>query len=69
MDYVIRIDYVSNENMVTQRGTFLTKGRTPEKAALDFWKKIKRTMPFECHLEKAIVDAVDITEKVMELDK
>lgn len=69
MDYVIRVDYTSNDNKVMQRGTFPIKRRTSEQAAYDFWRQIKREMPFECYLEKVVVDAEDITEKVMELDK
>lgn len=67
-DIVLQIHYITNENKVLQRGTFPLKGRTHEKVALDFWKQIKRSMPFECELEKVIVDGEDRTEKVKEIE-
>lgn len=69
MNVVVRIDYISNENMVTQRGSFPPKGRTPERVAYDFWREIKRQMPFDCRLEKVIINEEDETDKVKELEK
>jgi hypothetical protein len=69
MNVMIRIDYITNENMVTQRGSFPSKRRTPEKVAYDWWREIKRGMRYDCQLEKVIVDNEDLTEKVKELEE
>jgi hypothetical protein len=69
MNVLIRIDYTSVENRLFRRGEFPLKGKSKEQAALDFWKWIKREHPFECEIEKVIVDGEDITEKVIELEK
>lgn len=66
-DVVLQIHFITNENKVLQRGTFPLKGRTQEKAAYDWWRQIKREMPFDCELEKVIADGEDITEKVKKI--
>jgi hypothetical protein len=67
---LITIHYISNDNKVMRRGSFPLKVKKKEEIALEFWKWIKKEHPYECEIEKVIVDdGIDITEKVMELQK
>jgi hypothetical protein len=68
MTVLIRIDYITNENKVMRKGEFPLRGKIKEQAAYEFWQWIKNEHPYECEIEKVIVDNEDITEKVMELD-
>jgi hypothetical protein len=69
VNVLIQISYISRDNNVMRRGSFQLKGKTKEKVAFDWWKKIQREMPFEADLEQVIVDGEDITDLVKELDK
>jgi excinuclease UvrABC helicase subunit UvrB len=69
MTVLIVIHYISNDNKVFRRGSFPLRGKTKEVVALEFWKWIKREMPFECEIEKITCDGEDITEKVIEMEK
>jgi hypothetical protein len=69
MIVLIVIHFISSDNKIMQRGSFPLKGKAKEVVALEFWKWIKREMPFECEIEKVTVDGEDITEKVKEMDK
>jgi hypothetical protein len=69
MTALIVIHYISNNNKVLRRGSFPLKGKEKEIIALEFWNWIKREHPFECEIEKVIVDGEDITEKVKEMEK
>jgi hypothetical protein len=69
MNVLIQISYISRDNNVMRRGSFQLNGRTKEKVAFDWWKKIQREMPFGGDLQQVIVDGEDITELVRELDK
>ncbi|MEH7249180.1 hypothetical protein V7114_20685 [Neobacillus niacini] len=69
MNVLIVIHYISSENKVMRRGEFPLKRKTKEEAALEFWKWIKREHPYECIIEKVIVDGEDITERVEELER
>jgi hypothetical protein len=69
MTVLIVIHYKSNDNKIFRRGSFPLRGKSKEAVALEFWKWIKREMPFECEIEKVIVDGEDITEKVKEMEK
>jgi hypothetical protein len=69
MTLLIVIHYISNDNKLFRRGAFPLKGKLKEAVAWDFWKWIKREHPFECEIEKVIVDGEDITENVKEMEK
>lgn len=69
MNVTLQISYISNENHVTQRGSFPLKRRKPEEVAYEWFKEIRREMPFSAELESVIADGEDITELVMELEK
>jgi hypothetical protein len=69
MTVLIVIHYISNENKILRRGSFPLKGKLKEEVALEFWKWIKREMPFECEFEKVTVDGEDFTEVVKELER
>ncbi|MDR7077367.1 hypothetical protein J2Y03_002391 [Neobacillus niacini] len=68
MNVTIHVYYKTNDNNVLRRGNFPLKGRKSEMVALEFWKWIKRNHPFECEIEKIIVDGEDITEKVKKIN-
>ncbi len=51
-----------------QQGSFPHQGKKREEAALGFWKRIKREHPFECEIEKILVDGEDITQLVKDLE-
>jgi hypothetical protein len=61
---LIQIHYISNKNKCFRKGSFPLKGRKNEEAAFEFWKWIKAEHPFECEIEKIIVDGEDITKIV-----
>jgi len=69
MNITIQISYISNDNKVMQRGSFPLRRRKPEVVAYDWFKEIRREMPFGAELEKVIADGEDITELVKELEK
>jgi hypothetical protein len=69
MTVLIVIHYISLDNKVMRRGSFPLRGKSREAVALEFWKWIKREHPFECEIEKVIVDGEDYTEKVKELNE
>jgi hypothetical protein len=65
----IQIHYISNKIKVLQRGSFPLSGKKHEVIAFEWWRKIKREMPFGAELEKVIADGEDITEVIMEMEK
>lgn len=69
MTVLIVIHYKSNDNKLFRRGSFPLREKTKEEVALEFWKWIKKEHPFECSIEKVILDGEDITEKVKEMDE
>jgi hypothetical protein len=69
VNVLIQISYISRDNNVMRRGSFQLNGKTKEKVAFDWWKKIQREMPYGADLEQVIVDGEDITDLVKELDK
>jgi hypothetical protein len=68
MNVSIVIHYISNDNKIMRRGSYPLKGKKKELVALEFWKWIKRDMPFECEIETIICDGEDYTERVKKLD-
>lgn len=69
MNVLIRISYISNENEVLQSGSFPLQGKRSEEVAYNWWKQIRREMPYWPMLEKVIADGEDITELVRGLDE
>jgi hypothetical protein len=69
MNVLIQISYISNENEVLQRGSFPLRGKKKEVAAFQWWRQIRREMPYWPKLVKVLVDGEDITELVKELEK
>jgi hypothetical protein len=45
------------------------KSKSKEQATLDYWKWIKRQLPYGGELEQALCEKEDITEAVLELEK
>ena len=68
MNVIIEIHYISNGNKVMQRGSFPLRGRKPEKVAFDWWKQIKREMPFGAELSELLIDGEDKTEIIKEME-
>ena len=68
-DVSLQIFDISNENSVTQRGSFPLSGKTKEVVAYEWFRKIKSEMPFGAELEKVIADGDNNTEKVKEIEK
>jgi hypothetical protein len=68
MNITIEIHYISSSKIL-QRGSFPLKGRKPEQIALQFWKEIKREMPYAREIEQVFAAGEDITELVKKLEK
>jgi hypothetical protein len=69
MNVLIVVHFISSDNKVMQRGSFPLLRKTKEQVAFEWWKKIRRDMPYGGELEKVLADGEDITEKVKELDQ
>ncbi|OIK17209.1 hypothetical protein BIV60_00535 [Bacillus sp. MUM 116] len=69
MNVSIEFHFISNENKVMRRGEFPLRRKRPEEVAFEFWKQIKREMPFDGELVRVKASGEDITELVMELEK
>ncbi|OIK14261.1 hypothetical protein BIV60_12200 [Bacillus sp. MUM 116] len=69
MNVSIELHFISNENKVMRRGEFPLRRKRPEEVAFEFWKQIKREMPFGGELVRVKASGEDITELVMELEK
>jgi hypothetical protein len=69
MSVLIVVHFISSDNKIMQRGSFPLKGKAKEQVAFEWWKQIKREMPYGGELEKITVDGEDITEKVKEMEK
>jgi hypothetical protein len=68
MNVTIEVHYITNDNKVMQRGSFPLRRKKPEEVAYEWFRQIRREMPFGAELEKVIVDGEDLTELVKELD-
>jgi hypothetical protein len=64
----IEIHYIS-ESKILQRGSFPLRGRSPEQIAYDFWKHIKKEMPYPLVLEEVLAAGEDVTDLVRDLEK
>lgn len=70
MIVIIQIHYTSGAgNKILQQGEFRIGKKKVEEVAFEFWKQIKRSLPYGGELEKVVAGDEDITEKVMELEK
>jgi hypothetical protein len=65
----IKIIYRSavSGSKILQGGSFLLKGRKPEKVAFDWWTQIQREMNVD-RLEQVLCDGEDITQLVKNMD-
>jgi hypothetical protein len=52
-----------------QRLLFRLRGRKPERVAYEFWKSIKKEMPYPVVLEEVLAAGEDVTQQVKELEK
>jgi hypothetical protein len=68
MNVLIQISYISRDNNVMRRGSFQLHGDAKEKVAFDWWKKIRREMPFGADLQQVLVNGEDITDLVKDID-
>ncbi|MBO0962398.1 hypothetical protein J1P26_22100 [Neobacillus sp. MM2021_6] len=69
MTVIIHIHYTSSGSRSYQRAEIQLRGKSKERAALDFWKWIQKRLPYGGELEKVLVEKEDITEAVLELEK
>lgn len=70
MNIIIQIDYKASGNQITQSSSFYSRGRQPEKVALEWWKQIKKEASYHAELIKVIVDSErDITQLVKDLEE
>ena len=67
MNVVIEIFYISEETKVYQAGDFPLRRRSKEEVAVDFWRQIKREMPYGAVIAKVLADGADVTDRVTAL--
>lgn len=68
MTVLVELWYISNDNRVFRRGSFSDK-KKPEEVAFEWWKQVRREMPFGGDLEKVTANGEDITEIVKKMDR
>lgn len=68
MNITIEIHYKADSKLM-QRASFPLRGRKPERVALEFWKSIKKDMPYPVELEEVVAAGEDILELVKELER
>jgi hypothetical protein len=68
MNITIEIHYQATSKLM-QRASFPSRGRRPEYIAFQFWKEIKKEMPYNVGLEEVLAAGEDITQKVKELER
>jgi hypothetical protein len=68
MNVTIEIHYKAASKLM-QRASFPTKGRKPERVAYEFWKSIKKEMPYPVVLEEVLAAGEDVTQKIKELER
>jgi hypothetical protein len=68
LNITIEIHY-KGDSKALRRGSFPLRGRKPEWVAFDFWKQIKKEMPYPVKLEEVIAAGEDVTQQVKELEK
>jgi hypothetical protein len=68
MNITIEIHYKADSKLM-QRSSFPLRGRKPEWVAYDFWKSIKKEMPYRVELEEVFAAGEDVTQQIKELEK
>jgi hypothetical protein len=64
----IEIHYRADSKLM-QRASFPLRGRRPERVAYEFWKSIKKEMPYPVVLEEVLAAGEDLTDLVKELER
>jgi hypothetical protein len=64
----IEIHY-KGDSKALRRGSFPLRGRRPERVAYEFWKSIKKEMPYPVVLEEVLAAGEDLTDLVKELER
>jgi hypothetical protein len=68
LNITIEIHYKA-DSKIMQRSSFPLRGRKPEWVAFDFWKSIKKEMPYPVVLEEVFAAGEDVTDLVRDLEK
>jgi hypothetical protein len=68
MNITIEIHYKADSKLM-QRASFPLRGKKPERVAYEFWKSIKKEMPYPVVLEEVLAAGEDVTQQVKELEK
>jgi hypothetical protein len=68
MNVTIEIHYKADSKLM-QRASFPLRGRKPERVAYDFWKSIKKEMPYPVVLEEVLAAGEEVTDQVKELER
>jgi hypothetical protein len=68
MNITIEIHYISSSKIM-QRASFPLRGRRPEQIAYEFWKSIKKEIPYPVELDEVFAAGEDVTDHVKELEK
>ena len=68
MNITIEIHYIGDSKAL-RRGSFPLRGRKPERVAYEFWKSIKKEMPYPVELEEVLAANEDVTELVKDLER
>jgi hypothetical protein len=64
----IEIHY-KGDSKALRRGSFPLRGKNPERVAYEFWKSIKKEMPYPVVLEEVLAAGEDVTDLVRDLEK
>ncbi|TWE06386.1 hypothetical protein FB550_102408 [Neobacillus bataviensis] len=68
MNVTIEIHYKA-DSRIMQRASFPLRGRKVEVVAFQFWKDIKKELPYNSELEEVLAANEDITEQVKDLER
>lgn len=69
MNIRIQITYLTEGGRAQQSGTFQSRGKKPEVLAFEWLKQIKRKVNYKDLISVIVDNNVDITDKVIELEK
>ncbi|OIK13005.1 hypothetical protein BIV60_15115 [Bacillus sp. MUM 116] len=69
MTLTIEVRYITANNRISQKRSFVLRGKKPEQVAFEFWQQLRTEMPYHADLEKVIANGdQDLTEVVKELE-
>jgi hypothetical protein len=68
MNITIEIHYKADSKLM-QRASFPLRGRKPDRVAYEFWKSIKKEMPYPVVLEEVLAAGEDVTDLVKDFEK